>query len=324
MTTQENSVQDNILQENTVQRHTMQHNSQRRTRIRESLGDRVFLFSVYIFLAILLLIVLYPLVFVISSSLSSPMAVSSGRVWLWPVDFSLRGYQVALSNPQIITGYANSLYYTFFGTLISVALTVMIAYPISRSTLFGRNAIMLFIIFTMIFSGGLIPTYLVVKNLGMLDTRWAMLIPQAVAAWQVIIARTFFQVTIPNELAEAAELDGCSDLRFLWSVVLPLSKPIIAVLVLMYAVGQWNAYFDALLYLKSANLEPLQLVLRSILILNTTTSGSMEASAMIERQQMADLLKYSLIVVGSLPVLLIYPFAQRYFVKGMMIGSIKG
>ena len=324
MTTQENSVQDNMLQENTVQRNTMQHNSQRRTRIRESLGDRVFLFSVYIFLTILLLIVLYPLVFVVSSSLSSPMAVSSGRVWLWPVDFSLRGYQVALSNPQIITGYANSLYYTFFGTLISVALTVMIAYPISRSTLFGRNAIMLFIIFTMIFSGGLIPTYLVVKNLGMLDTRWAMLIPQAVAAWQVIIARTFFQVTIPNELAEAAELDGCSDLRFLWSVVLPLSKPIIAVLVLMYAVGQWNAYFDALLYLKSANLEPLQLVLRSILILNTTTSGSMEASAMIERQQMADLLKYSLIVVGSLPVLLIYPFAQRYFVKGMMIGSIKG
>ena len=198
MTTQENSVQDNMLQENAVQRNTVQHNSQRRTRIRESLGDRIFLFSIYLFLTILLLIVLYPLLFVVSSSLSSPAAVSSGRVWLWPVDFSLRGYQVALSNPQIITGYANSLYYTFFGTLISVALTVMIAYPISRSTLFGRNAIMLFIIFTMIFSGGLIPTYLVVKNLGMLDTRWAMMIPQAVAAWQVIIARTFFQVTIPE------------------------------------------------------------------------------------------------------------------------------
>jgi len=140
----------------------------------------------------------------------------------------------------------------------------------------------------------------------------------------VIIARTFFQVTIPDELGEAAALDGCSDLRFLWSVVLPLSKPILAVLVLMYAVGQWNAYFDALLYLKSADLQPLQLVLRSILILNATTSGSMEASAMVERQQMADLLKYALIVVGSLPVLLIYPFAQRYFVRGMLIGSIKG
>jgi putative aldouronate transport system permease protein len=200
----------------------------------------------------------------------------------------------------------------------------LVAYPLSRRGLYGRGAIMLFITFTMIFSGGLIPTYLVVKNLGMLDTRWALIIPQAVAAWQVIIARTFFQVTIPEELAEAAALDGCSDLRFLWSVVIPLSKPIIAVLVLMYAVGQWNAYFDALLYLKSDELQPLQLVLRSILILNTTTSGSMEASVMIERQQMADLLKYSLIVVGSLPVLLIYPFAQRYFVRGMLIGSIKG
>lgn len=298
--------------------------TQHTTRIRESSGDRLFLLGVYSILLIIFLLVLYPLVYVVSSSLSSPAAVSSGRVWLYPVDFSLRGYQVAFSNPQIITGYGNSLYYTFFGTLISVIATVLVAYPLSRRNLYGRNAIMLFITFTMIFSGGLIPTYLVVKNLGMLDTRWALLIPQAVAAWQVIIARTFFQVTIPEELAEAAALDGCSDLRFLWSVVLPLSKPIIAVLVLMYAVGQWNAYFDALLYLKSDDLQPLQLVLRSILILNTTTSGSMEASVMVERQQMADLLKYSLIVVGSLPVLLIYPFAQRYFVRGMLIGSIKG
>ena len=297
---------------------------QRPRRIRESLSDRAFLVFVHIFLTLVLLIVLYPLVYVVSSSFSSPAAVSSGRVWLWPVDFSLRGYEVAFSNPQIVTGYANSLYYTFFGTLISVALTVLVAYPLSRRTLWGRDTLMIFIVFTMIFYGGLIPTYLVVKNLGMLDRRWALLIPQAVAAWQVIIARTFFQVSIPDELAEAAELDGCSDLRFLWSVVIPLSKPILAVLVLMYAVGQWNAYFDALLYLKSAALQPLQLVLRGILILNTTTSGSMEASVMVERQQMADLLKYSLIVVGSLPVLLIYPFAQRYFVRGMLIGSIKG
>lgn len=298
--------------------------AQKSTRIRESLGDRFFMFCVYVFLFVILVIVLYPLIYVVSSSFSSPLAVSSGKVWLWPVDFSLRGYEVAFSNPQIITGYANSLYYTIFGTLISVTLTVLLAYPLSRRTLFGRSGIMVFIVFTMIFYGGLIPTYLVVKNLGMLNTRWALLIPQALAAWQVIIARTFFQVNIPEELAEAAELDGCSDLRFLWSVVLPLSKPILAVLVLMYAVGQWNAYFDALLYLKSADLYPLQLVLRSILILNTTTSGSMEASVMIERQQLADLLKYSLIVVGSLPVLLIYPFAQRYFVRGMLIGSVKG
>jgi putative aldouronate transport system permease protein len=256
--------------------------------------------------------------------LSSPLAVSSGRVWLFPVDFSLRGYQVALSNPQIITGYANSIYYTFFGTLISVALTVLAGYPLSRRNLFGRNVVMFLITFTLIFSGGLIPTYLVVRQLGMIDTRWALIIPQAVAAWQVIIARTFFQQSIPDDLVEAAELDGCSDLRFLWYVVIPLSKPIIAVLALIYAVSQWNAYFDALLYLKNAGLQPLQLVLRSILILNTTTSGSMDAKTMLERQQLADLLKYTLIVVGSLPVLLMYPFVQRYFVKGVLIGSIKG
>ena len=296
----------------------------RPARIRESWSDGIFLAGVYLFLMIILLIVLYPLIYVVSSSFSSPGAVSSGRVWLWPVDISLRGFQVALGNPQIITSYANSLYYTFFGTLISVTLTVLVAYPLSRRGLYGRGVLMIFITFTMIFYGGLIPTYLVVKNLGLLNTRWALLIPQAVAAWQVIIARTFFQVTIPEELAEAAELDGCSDLRFLWSIVLPLSKPILAVLVLMYAVGQWNAYFDALLYLKSADLHPLQLVLRSILILNATTSGSMDAATMVERQQMADLLKYALIVVGSLPVLIIYPFAQRYFVRGMLIGSIKG
>ena len=301
-----------------------QNTFKRRTQIRETVGDRLFLVGVYLFLTIIFVLVFYPLIYVFSSSLSSPLAVSSGRVWLWPVDFSLRGYQVTLDSPQIITGYANSLYYTFFGTLISVVLTVLLAYPLSRRTLVGRNGIMLFVTFTMIFSGGLIPTYLVVKELGMLNTRWALLIPQAVAAWQVIIARTFFQVNIPDELAEAAALDGCSDLRFLWSVVLPLSKPILAVLVLMYAVGQWNAYFDALLYLKSADLQPLQLVLRSILILNTSTSGTMDAVTMAERQQMADLLKYSLIVVGSLPVLIIYPFAQRYFVRGMLIGSIKG
>jgi putative aldouronate transport system permease protein len=299
--------------------------TQRRKRhVQESFSDKIFLGMIYVALTIVLVIVLYPLIYIVSSSLSSPLAVSSGRVWLWPVEFSLRGYQVALSNPQITTGYLNSLFYTFFGTLISVTLTVMIAYPLSRKSFYGRNVLMFFIVFTMLFSGGLIPTYMVVRDLGMINTRWALLIPQAIFVWQVIIARTFFQNSIPDELEEASAIDGCSDLRFLWSVVLPLSKPILAVLVLMYAVSQWNAYFDALLYLKSVELHPLQLVLRSILILNTTASSSMDASVMIERRQMADLLKYSLIVIASLPVLIIYPFVQRYFVKGMLIGSIKG
>jgi len=294
------------------------------TRIRESSSDRIFMFFVYLFLAIFLLIILYPIVYIVSASLSDPLAVTSGKVWLFPVDFSLRGYQVTFENPQIVTGYLNSLYYTFFGATISVVMTVLVAYPLSRRDLYGANVLMFLITFTLIFSGGLIPTYLVVKQLGMIDTRWALLIPQAVAPFQVIIARTFFRTAIPDELVEAAELDGCNDLRFLWSMVLPLAKPIIAVLALMYAVSQWNGYFDALLYLKSTNLQPLQLVLRNILILNTTASGVMDAAAMAQRQQLADLLKYCLVVVGSVPVLLLYPFVQRYFVKGVLIGSIKG
>jgi putative aldouronate transport system permease protein len=296
----------------------------RPARIRDSLGDRVFMFFVYLFLVIALLIVLYPMIYILSASFSDPLAVTAGKVWLFPVDFSLRGYEVTFQNPQIVTGYLNSLFYTVAGTLISVVLTVFVAYPLSRRDLFGSNTLMFLITFTLIFSGGLIPTYLVVKDLGMIDTRWALLIPQAIAAFQVIIARTFFRSAIPDELVEAAELDGCNDLQFLWSVVLPLSKPIIAVLALMYAVSQWNGYFDALIYLKSSDLQPLQLVLRNILILNTTSGGSMDAAAMAQRRQLADLLKYCLVVVGSVPVLLIYPFVQRYFVKGMLIGSIKG
>mgnify|MGYP001032834092 FL=1 len=259
---------------------------QRANRVKESVGDRIFLGFIYLFLLFLLAVILFPLIYIVSSSFSSPLAVSSGQVVLWPVDFSTRGYEVALSNPQIITGYGNSLFYTFFGTIISVTLTVAIAYPLSKKTFFGRNIIMAFLVLTMLFNGGLIPTYLVVKAMGMLDTRWALLIPAAIGVWQVIIARTFFQTNIPDELAEAAELDGCGDLRFLWSVVLPLSKPIIAVLALMYAIYQWNSYFDALIYLKSPDLYPLQLILRSILILNTTTSGSMDAKTMLERQQL--------------------------------------
>lgn len=291
--------------------------------IRESYGDRVFLICVYILLAIILVVTLYPLVFIVSSSFSSPSAVAGGRVWLWPVEPTLVGYKAAFRNSQIVTGYANSIFYTGVGTLISVALTTMIAYPLSRRTFFGRSGLMMFIVFTMLFSGGLIPTYLVVKAVGLIDTRWALLLPNAIWVWQVIIARTFFSTSLPDELAEASEIDGCSDLRYVWSVVLPLSKPILAVLALMYAVGQWNAYFDALIYLKTNTLFPLQLFLRSILIQNADT-GALNASQIADKQQLLALMKYSVIVVSSLPVLIIYPFVQRYFVQGMLIGSVKG
>ena len=292
--------------------------------IKESAGDRLFLSAIYVILALVLVVVLYPLVYIVSSSFSSPSAVSAGHVWLWPVDISLKGYETLFRSSQVVTGYANSLFYTSAGTLISVALTVMLAYPLSRRTFFGRNGLMMLVTFTMLFSGGLIPTYLVVKEVGLIDSRWALLIPNAIWVWQVIIARSFFQSTIPEELTEASEIDGCSDLKFLMRVVVPLSKPILAVLVLMYAVGQWNAYFDALIYLKSADKFPLQLILRSIIIQNNSGNSVMDAMKQVERQQLAELLKYSLIVVATLPVLLIYPFVQRYFVQGMLVGSVKG
>ncbi|MBB6670684.1 carbohydrate ABC transporter permease [Cohnella nanjingensis] len=294
-------------------------------KIREPLSDRVFLACIYVILFAILVIVLYPLVYIVSSSFSSPQAVVAGRVWLLPVEPSLKGYTAVLNNPRVWSGYGNSLFYMAAGTFISVLLTIAIAYPLSKRSFHGRTVLMYLLIVTMIFSGGLIPYYMTVKSLGLIDTRWALLLPQAIAVWQVFVAKTFFQETIPEELNEAADIDGCSDLRFLWSVVIPLSKPIVAVLALMYAIAAWNAYFDALIFLKSANLYPLQLILREILIQNSVDNSMMvDVRTMEARQGMKDLLKFSLIVVSSLPVLLIYPFVQKYFVKGVMIGSLKG
>jgi putative aldouronate transport system permease protein len=298
--------------------------SKKTRRIRESASDRALLVVIYLGLTLAVLIVLLPLMFILASSFSSPEAVTAGRVLLWPVDFTLKGYQTVLADPQVLMGYANSLFYMVAGTLISTTLTVCIAWPLSRRTFMGRNVIMSVLLFTMLFSGGLIPTYMVVQNLGMLDTRWALLLPQAIAVWQVIIARTFFKSAIPEELVEAASLDGSSDLRFLWSVVLPLSKPLIAVIALMYAISQWNGFFDALLYLKSSDLFPLQLVLRNILVLNATNGGTNDLAAQAQNQELVNLLKYSLIVITSVPVLIIYPFVARYFNKGVLIGSVKG
>lgn len=295
-------------------------------RVRLSRSDRVFLTVINAGLGLTLIIVIYPLIYILSSSFSAVEAVTSGAVWLWPVRPSLMGYKAVFQNNQVLNGYANSAFYTFAGTLINVSMTIMAAFPLSRREFQGRGILMFLFTFTMLFSGGLIPTYLVVKSLGMVDTRWAMIIPSAMGVYQVIIARTFFQTTIPDELADAAEIDGCSDIRFMLSIVLPLSKPIIAVLALMYAVFHWNAYFSALIYLSDPKKFPLQIILRNILILNAIdfTNRTMDVEQMIERQGLTDLLKYSLIIIASVPVLALYPFVQKYFVKGIMIGSIKG
>ncbi|MBB2948745.1 putative aldouronate transport system permease protein [Actinoplanes lutulentus] len=293
-------------------------------KIREPFGDRVFTIVVTLMLLILLALVLMPLIYIVASSFSSPAAVNAGRVSFWPVEFSTEAYRSALSNSEILSGYYNSLIYAVAGTVISVTLTVAIAYPLSRKTFYGRNVIMTLLIFTMLFSGGLIPTYMVVHDLGMLDTRWALLIPGAIGVWQVIIARTFFANTIPDELYEASQLDGAGGLRTLWSVVLPLSKPLLAVLALMYTVYQWNTYFDALVYLKDPDLFPLQIVLRNILLLNTPRTGATDLAQQMHQIQLAYVLRYALIVISSLPVLILYPFVARFFTKGVMVGAVKG
>lgn len=293
--------------------------------IKGSLGDRIFDVVNVALLSAVLVAVLYPLVFVVSASFSDSLLVMQGKVWLWPQGFNLEAYKRVFQNQDILTGYRNVLFYTALGTAINLALTVAGAYPLSRRDFVGRNALMLFFTFTMFFSGGLIPTYLVVKSLGLVGTFWALLLPGAVSVYNLIIMRTFFQNTIPTELQESAVMDGASNFRILLSIVLPLSMPVIAVITLYYAVSHWNAYFNALIYLSDRSQYPLQLFLRELLIQNQAQDMMESATESIAQQQLLmESIKYAVIIVSSIPVLLLYPFLQRYFVKGVMIGAIKG
>lgn len=297
----------------------------KKSKMNESKQDKFFNVINMIILWIVLIVVAYPLIYVVSASFSNPQAVSSGKVWLWPVDFTLRGYQVVFQHPDIVRGFLNAIYITLLGTAVQVLITIMAAYPLSRKTLYGKGIITLFFTFTMFFGGGLIPTFILINNLGLYNTYWALILPGAVGVYNVIVARTFFQTTIPEDLFEAGQLDGCSDFRFLLSVVLPLSKPIIAVLVMFYAVGHWNSYFGPMIYLADKELYPLQIVLRNILVQNQFDSKMMMDVASMEQQKgLAELIKYSVIVVSSLPMLILYPFIQKHFVKGVMVGAIKG
>jgi len=294
-------------------------------RIRESRVDFIFTVINNIFLLSIFFVILYPLVYVVSASVSDPNAVAAGKVWLWPVGFTTKAYQRIFEYSRIWTGYANSLFYATVGTFVNVSMTVLAAYPLSRKDLFGKNPLLFLFVFSMMFSGGLIPFYIVVKQLGLYDTRWALIIPQALSVWNMIIAITYFRTSLPHELLEAAQLDGCGDIQYLFRVVLPLSKPIIAVLSLFYAVGHWNQFFTALIFLANKDLFPLQLILRDILVANTVDPSLYEdAKTMAAKAGMRELLKFALIVVASVPVLAIYPFVQKYFVKGLMIGAIKG
>ena len=292
--------------------------------VTRSRADKAFDIMDYILLTFAFLVVAYPLYFVLIASLSDPIAVYEGRVILYPIKPTLEGYARIFSYESLFTGYKNTLIYTAVGTSINVVMTITAGYALSRKDLVGRNVMMMGVMITMIFSGGMIPNYLLVRSLKLYNTMWALILPGAVSTWNLIVTRTFFQQTIPEELREAAELDGCGDTSFFVRVVLPLSSSIIAVMVLFYAVSHWNSYYNALIYLSSTSKYPLQLVLRNILIVNTLDDMVNDVATQAAQQRMGDLIKYGMIIVSSLPLLILYPFLQKYFVQGVMIGAIKG
>ncbi|HEY2492006.1 MAG TPA: carbohydrate ABC transporter permease [Paenibacillus sp.] len=298
--------------------------------VKDTGRDKAFVICTYIYVFLAFIIVAYPVVYMISASISDPKLVSSGEMWLWPKGITFDGYKRVFENSSIWTGYMNTILYTVVGTMINLIVTLPAAYALSRKDFVGRNFFMGMFMVTMFFGGGLVPSYLLIKNLGMVDTMWAIVIPSAASIWNIIVSRTFFQSTIPIELQEAAQIDGCTNMRLFFRIVLPLSMPIIAVMGLFYGVGNWNSYFSALIYLNDESKFPLQLILRQILVLQEMSAqpgGSMDATtalALNSKAEVAALVKYAVIIVATLPIIAIYPFLQRYFVQGVMIGSVKG
>ncbi|MDF2713154.1 MAG: sugar transporter permease [Paenibacillus sp.] len=284
---------------------------------RKSVSD-VLIYLVMIFVII---ITLYPFVYVLSMSISDPKNVLADTIWLFPQGFSLESYKKVFENEDIWTAYSNTIFYTVVGTSLNILFTMLAAYPLSRKTFFARNWIMVMIVVTMFFGGGLIPSFLLIKELGLYNTRWAVLLPGLTSAFYIIITRTFFQ-SIPDSLTESAKIDGANDIGILMRIIIPLSKPILAVLGLFYAVGHWNSYVPAMIYLPDSKLQPMSLYLMEILVQNN--DSMMEGmTEQIDRALYAAQLKYAVIIVTILPILLIYPFLQRFFVKGVMIGSLK-
>ena len=294
----------------------------RKNKIRASLSERIFYGIVVVIVALFGIFVLYPVIYIISSSFSSPKPLISGNVLLLPVDFTLTGYKAVLRYDNVWVGFRNSLFYMVFGTAINLVMTTLAAYPLSRKDVPFKGIIMFLFTFTMIFNAGMIPNYLLIRDLGILNTIWTMLLPGAVSVYNMIVMRTFFMTSIPEDLLEASKLDGCTDFQYLRKVVLPLSKSILAVIVMYYAVGHWNAYFNAFLYLSDDRLYPLQIFLRDILISNQVGAEMMDTYS--ENVGIEYVLKYALIVIATIPMMVIYPFVQKHFQKGVMIGAVKG
>ncbi|TDQ42691.1 carbohydrate ABC transporter permease [Aureibacillus halotolerans] len=294
--------------------------------VNRSQGEKLFDGINVAIILIFTCIILYPLLYVVLASFSNPAELYENPLLIWPRGFNVESYRLVFENPDIWTGFRNSILYTFVGTFTNILMTVLAAYPLSRRDFFGRGFFTFVFTFTMFFSGGLIPMYLVNQSIGIVGSMWALILPGAISVFNMIIMRTYFQTRIPRELEESAFMDGCNDIKLLMKVVLPLSAPIIAVMVLFYGVGHWNNYFDALIYLSDRNQFPLQLFLREILVKEEMENMLQSASdtGYADRMLAKEGLKYAVVVVSALPLLILYPLLSKFFEKGILVGSIKG
>lgn len=290
---------------------------------RSDLSDKIFYLFIYVFLGFLALVILYPLYFIIIASISDPDAVLGGDVILFPVGITLSGFEAILHRSDVWFGYLNTIIYTALTVVLSLVVTVPAGWALSRKRLLGKKFFMIYFIIPMFFGGGLIPFYNVMSQLNLINTPWAVILPSILSVWNLFMTRTFFESSIPDGLVEAARIDGASEFRIFFSLVLPLSKAILAVMALYYAVGQWNSYFNAMIFLQDENLYPLQLILREILIASETTTGG-SGETILEQYRLANQIKYVSVIVSSAPVIMLYPFVQKYFAQGAMIGSLKG
>ena len=289
---------------------------------RSDMSDKIFYLLNYIFLGFLALVILYPLYFIIIASISDPDAVLGGDVILFPVGLTLSGFEAILQRTDVWFGYLNTIIYTVLTVVLSLVVTIPAGWALSRKRLWGKKFFMIYFIIPMFFGGGLIPFYNVMSSLKLINTAWAVILPSILSVWNLFMTRTFFESSIPDGLVEAARIDGASEFRIFFSLVLPLSKAILAVMALYYAVGQWNSYFNAMIFLQDENLYPLQLILREILIASETTTGG-SGETILEQYRLANQIKYVSVIVSSAPVIMLYPFVQKYFAQGAMIGSLK-
>ncbi|MBQ3080178.1 MAG: carbohydrate ABC transporter permease [Clostridia bacterium] len=294
------------------------------SRIRTKGSDLIFSVILYVICILFLILILYPLWFIVIASFSDPSAVAGGHVWLWPVGFTLDGYDELFRQKEVWIGYKNTILYTLLGTFFGLAVNISAAYSLSRKDLWGRKALMSLYVFTMFFSGGLIPIFLTVQKAGFYNTFWVLIIPFSVSAYNIIVARTFFETSLPPDLFDAAQIDGCGNLRYFFTIALPLSKAVISVIALWTAVGQWNSYFNALIYIRDENLYPLQLIMRNILITNQNFAALGTGEAAMIAMRRANLVRYSMIIVTTVPIMCVYPFIQKHFDQGVMIGAVKG